>query len=107
VGDQEIEFPYLKKVYSLYGKESNFENVHLANEVHDYGISKRLAMYNFMARHLGLDINAVKDKTGKINESKATIEKYDKLLVFGKNGKMPANAIHNADDVWIALKDLQ
>ena len=49
-----IEFPYLQKVYSLYGKQENVENVHLATEGHDYGVSKRLAMYDFMAKHLGL-----------------------------------------------------
>jgi dienelactone hydrolase len=103
----EIEFPYLQKVYSLYGKQNNVENVHLANEGHDYGVSKRLAMYDFIARHLGLNINEVKDKTGKIDESKVTIEKYDKMLVFGKNGKMPANALNTADEVWKCLKSLQ
>ncbi len=103
----EIEFPYLQKVYSLYGKQNNVENVHLANEGHDYGVSKRMAMYDFMARHLGLNISAVKDKTGKIDESKVTVEKYDKMLVFGKNGKMPANALKTADEVWKCLKSLQ
>ena len=103
----EIEYPYLRKVYALYGKEDQVENVHLAAEKHDYGSSKRLAMYEFVARHLGLNINAVKDKTGKIDESKVTIEKYDKLLVFGKNGKMPSNALNSADAVWKVLKGLQ
>jgi hypothetical protein len=103
----EIEFPYLQKVYSLYGKQNNVENVHLAAEKHDYGISKRLAMYEFVAKHMGLNLDLVKDKTGKIDESKVTIEKYDKLLVFGKNGKMPANALHEADELWSELKKLQ
>jgi len=103
----EIEFPYLQKVYSLYGKQSNVENVHLANEGHDYGVSKRLAMYDFLARHMGLNINAVKDKTGKIDESKVTIEKYDKMLVFGKNGKMPDGVLHTGEEVWKILRSLQ
>jgi dienelactone hydrolase len=103
----EIEFPYLQKVYALYGKKENVENAHLPNDKHDYGITKRLPMYEFMAKHLGLNIAAVKDKTGKIDESKVTIEKYDKMLVFGKNGKMPANALKDADAVWKKLKELQ
>ena len=103
----EIEFPYLQKVYSLYGKQNNVENVHLANEGHDYGVSKRMAMYDFIARHMGLNINAVKDKTGIIDESKVTIEKYDKMLVFGKNGKMPANALSTAEDVWKGMESLK
>jgi hypothetical protein len=103
----DIEFPYLQKVYELYGKKGNVENVHLANEGHDYGISKRLAMYDFMARHLGLDINALKDKSGKIDESKVAIEKYDAMLVFGKEGKIPSNAVKGPDAIWEVLKSLQ
>ncbi len=104
----EIEFPYLQKVYSLYGLRDRVGNVHLADEGHDYGISKRLAMYDFMARHLGLNIQAVTDKaTGKVDESRVTIEKYEKLLAFGKNGKMPPDALHNAEQVWKAIKVLQ
>jgi dienelactone hydrolase len=103
----EIEFPYLQKVYALYGKKENVENAHLPNDKHDYGITKRLPVYEFMAKHLGLNISAVKDKAGKIDESKVTIEKYDKLLVFGKNGKMPANALRDADAVWKRLQELQ
>jgi hypothetical protein len=83
------------------------ENVHLANEGHDYGISKRLAMYDFMSRHLGLNINAVKDKTGKVDESKVTIENYDAMLVFGKNGKLPANAVKGHEAIQTVLKSLQ
>jgi dienelactone hydrolase len=103
-----IEFPYLKKVYALYGKEDNVENVHLSMDQHDYGITKRIPMYEFMAKHLGLNINAVKDKTGKIDESKVTIEKYDALLVFGKDGsRLPATAVHGTDKVREVLKELQ
>lgn len=103
----EIEYPYLQKVWSLYGKTENVENVHLANEGHDYGISKRLAMYDFMARHLGLDINSVKDRNGIIDESKVTIENYEKLLVFGKEGKLPPSAVKGSESVRNVLKSLQ
>jgi hypothetical protein len=102
-----IEFPYLQKVYSLYGKEACVENVHLATEGHDYGVSKRLAMYDFMVKHLGLNIDAVKDKTGKIDESKITIEKYDALLVFGIDGRLPANALKGADAIRNRLSSLK
>jgi dienelactone hydrolase len=104
----EIEFPYLKKVYELCGKPENVENVHLASEGHDYGVSKRLAMYDFMARHLGLNINAVKNKAGEVDESKVTIENYEAQLVFGKDGaRLPASAIKGADKVREMLKSLQ
>lgn len=102
-----IEFPYLKKVYGLYGKLENVENVHIENEEHNYGITKRLAMYDFMARHLGLNIKTVQDKTGKVDESKCTIEKYESMLVFGKDGKMPYTAVKGPDAIWKVLKSLQ
>lgn len=102
-----IEYPYLQKVYSLYGKQENVKNVHLGTEGHDYGVSKRLAMYDFMAKHLGLNLNAIKDKTGKVDESKVTIEKYEALLVFGKEGKLPATAVKGADEIRKVLKSLQ
>ena len=103
----EIEFPYLQKVYDLYGKKENVENVHLATEGHDYGVSKRMAMYDFMARHMGLNINVVKDKTGKIDESKVTIENYEALLVFGKEGKLPLSAVKGPEAIRTVLKSLQ
>jgi len=103
----EIEFPYLKKVYGLYGKPENVENVHIENEEHNYGTTKRLAMYDFMARHLGLNIKAVQDKSGKVDESKCTIEKYESMLVFGKGGKMPMTAVQGPDAIWKVLKSLQ
>lgn len=104
----EIEFPYLKKVYALCGKPENVENVHLPDEGHDYGVSKRMPMYDFMARHLGLNLKAVTDKkTGKIDESKVTIEKYDAQLVFGKEGKLPSHAVRGLDKIKEVFRSLQ
>ncbi|HLN56584.1 MAG TPA: acetylxylan esterase [Bacteroidales bacterium] len=103
-----IEFPYLKKVYALYGKEGNVENVHFPDETHNYGASKRAAMYDFMAKHLGLDLTAVKDKkTGRFDESKVTIEPVEALLVFGKEKKLPAGAVMGIDAVREAIKSVQ
>lgn len=94
----EIEFPYLQKIYGYYGKESLVQNVHLKDEGHDYGYSKRVAMYGFMAEHLRLDLNTIKDKTGKIDESKVSLEEEQMMYVFGKDGsKLPAEALKSFD----------
>lgn len=99
----EIEFPYLKKVYSLFEKPELVENVHLVKEGHDYGPSKRQAVYEFLARQFGLNINAVKTASGLVDESKSVIETKSAMLVFGENGeRLPANAIHGIE----ALKAL-
>src|SRR5690606_37417356 len=54
-----IEYPYIQSVYALYNAEHRVENVHFQSEKHDYGYSKRAAMYSFFAYHLKLNRNAV------------------------------------------------
>ena len=99
----EIEFPYLKKVYSLFGKPELVENVHLVKEGHDYGPSKRQAVYEFLARQFALNFDAVKMSSGLVDESKSTVEPKTEMLVFGENGeRLPTNAIHGIE----ALKSL-
>lgn len=56
------------------------ENAHFANEVHNYGINKRQAMYRFLIRHLELkpDKDMV-SSDGGIDEKFVTFLSYDKL----------------------------
>jgi dienelactone hydrolase len=90
----EHDFPYLKKMYGYYGAENMVENVHLPNEGHDFGPSKRFPLYRFIAKNFHLNINAIEDKSGNIDESKVTIEKEPAMYVFGDKGeKLPAGAI--------------
>jgi hypothetical protein len=60
-----------------------------------------------MARHLDLNLDAVKDKSGMIDESKVTIEGYEAQLVFGKDGNIPAKAVRKPEEVWRLLRSLQ
>lgn len=50
-----LELPHLKKIYGLFGKEAAVENAHFADEGHDYGPSKRAALYDFIGKTFGLD----------------------------------------------------
>jgi len=94
----DLEFPYLKRIYDFY--EAPVENVHFPAEGHDYGPSKRAAMYRFMAKHLKLDSTKVFNTNGEIDESAITIEPMNALKVFGDNGeKLPANAIRSFHDL--------
>ena len=96
----EIDMPYLKKIYAFYDMESVLENAHIADEYHDYGPSKRKPVYQFLAKHLGLDSTAVTDNEGNIDESKTVIEEKRDMLVFGVNGeKLPSYAIHGIDNL--------
>jgi sugar phosphate isomerase/epimerase len=96
----EVGFPFLQNVYGFYGKSDVVKNVHLAKEGHDYGFSKRKAMYEFVAQQFGLNLDALKDKNGNIDESKITIEPEKAMYVFGDNGeRLPANAIHGFENL--------
>ncbi|WDF81371.1 acetylxylan esterase [Mucilaginibacter sp. KACC 22773] len=90
----EHDFPYLKKMYGYYGAENMVENVHLPNEGHDFGPSKRFPLYRFIAKNFHLNIKTIEDKSGNIDESKVTIEKKPAMYVFGDKGeKLPVGAI--------------
>lgn len=90
----EHDFPYLQKMYGWYDKKENVANVHLPDEKHDFGINKRIAVYEFMAKHLGLNLKTIQDPEGKIDESAITIEKAEAMYVFGDKGQLlPAHAI--------------
>jgi dienelactone hydrolase len=51
----ELELPRLKRIYGLFGKEDAVENAHFTDEGHDYGPSKRAALYRFLGTTFGLD----------------------------------------------------
>jgi len=56
--------------------------VHLADEGHDYGPSKRQAMYAFIAKHLHLDLTSVTGADGRVDETWATVAPVAALQVF-------------------------
>lgn len=96
----EHDFLYLQKMYSWYGKKDNVENVHLPAEKHDFGINKRTAVYEFMAKRLGLNIKTIQDASGKIDESSITVEPEQALYVFGDKGELlPAHAIKGFENL--------
>lgn len=96
----EHDFPYLQKMYGYFGKTALVENVHLPKEGHDFGISKRIALYDFLIKNFKLNATAVKNKTGAYDETKVTIEKPSDLYVFGEKGEeLPKTAIHGFDQL--------
>jgi len=101
-----VEFPYIQNVYRLYGAAEFVKNVHLAEEEHDYGPSKRAAAYKFMAEHLGLDLKKIYDpvRFGDVDESVAVVEKKDLMLVFDAAHPRPASALRDDAAITSALK---
>ncbi|WP_215239571.1 alpha/beta hydrolase family protein [Dyadobacter helix] len=99
----DLEYPYIRGIYSLYGKAGNVENVHLPDEKHDYGPSKRKAMYPFLAKYIGLDLKAVTDDKGNIDESQVKVLDQKELEVFDKAHPRPANAVMGNEAVMSLL----
>jgi hypothetical protein len=89
----EVEFPYIRNVYRLFGAEDKVENLHLPDEGHDYGYSKRIGMYKFFAKHFGLELARVVNEAGSIDESTVVIEPMEKLLVFDAKHPRPKYAV--------------
>jgi len=96
----EHDFPYLQKIYQWYDRKDHVENVHFPEGKHDFNIEKREAVYRFMAKHLGLNMNAILDRNGNIDESDITIEKKTDMYVFGEKGeRLPAHAVMGFDNL--------
>lgn len=77
-----VEYPYVKNIYSMFNSADNVENAHFADEVHNYGPSKRKAAYVFLAKHLNLNIDNILDKDGEIDESFVQLLDTTQLKVF-------------------------
>lgn len=93
VNTPNIEYPFVKFIYELHGKPDHVDNAHFPAQKHDYGISKRLAAYAFLAKHLHLDITRVQGAAGEIDESFFTPETYQQLLVYGANNPRPKDSV--------------
>lgn len=102
-----VELPFIKRTYSFYNAETNVENAHFPNAVHDYNPEKRVPVYSFLAKHLGLNLETVTDQTGKIDESKSILEPAESLLSFSSQKPHPANALVGVEAIETELKKLQ
>jgi dienelactone hydrolase len=100
----EVEFPYIKNVYRLHGDEDLVENLHLPDEGHDYGYSKRVGAYKFLAKHLGLSLDKLTSPNGVIDESDIVIEKPETMHVFDANHPRPPHALKGDQAVEALLE---
>jgi uncharacterized protein len=88
----EFEYPYIRRIYDLFQAGNQVENIHLPNEKHDYGPSKRAAAYKFLAKHLDLDFTQADESRNKLLEEKD-------LSVFNESNPRPSNAILGNQEV--------
>lgn len=99
----QVEYPYIRKVYELYGKAGNVENLHLPDEGHDYGFGKRRGAYAFLAKHLHLSLEKITNTQGQIDESFVTVEQRPTLEVFTAQHPRPAYAVKGDENVTALL----
>jgi len=93
-----VEYPYIRKVYDEFNVQHKVENVHLPLEKHDYGYSKRSAVYNFFSHHLKLDHGKVPYNDG-YDESFITILPVEDLTVFNEENPKPENLLQGDEAV--------
>ena len=93
-----VEYPYIQKVYALYDAENRVENVHLPMERHDYGYSKRVAAYNFLAHHLKLNANQIPYKEGYKEDFVKILHESD-LKVFDNQHPLPKDALQGGQAI--------
>ncbi len=103
----ELEFPYIQNVFKLFDAADRTQNAHFGSEGHDYGPSKRQAMYPFMAKHLGLNIKRVLNDDGKVDESPNTIEDFETMKSFNEEHPRPADALKGEADIVGSLRKAQ
>lgn len=98
----QVEYPFIKRTYSFYGKEALVENVHLSDEKHDYGPSKQVAMFNFMAKHLGVDASSVKKENDEYDFSSVQPIDWEELLVFPAK-KLPQGHVTSIAQIYAEM----
>lgn len=104
-GDQtrdfpQVGFPFVRDIYRLYGEEDAVENSHLPDELHDFGPSKRRAMYAFFAKHLGLQSQP--EKADSI-----AMERPHEMEVFNAEHPMPEHALRGEQAIAAAFEALR
>lgn len=99
----QVELPYIRGVYRLYGKRSNVKNYHFPEQEHDFGPSKRAAVYAFFADEFALDTSPIKDTSGLFRENAVVIEPRESMLVFDDEHPRPGHALLGTEAVRAAF----
>jgi hypothetical protein len=102
----EIEYPFLREVYRRFGAVDQVANVHLPDEGHDYGPSKRAAALAFLATHLGLEPPPRGNDPRQLDERAVTVEPPERMRVFTAAYPLPDHALPDAAAVEQALRQL-
>ena len=87
----ELEYPFLRRIWAFYDAADRIRNVHLAGERHDFGPSKRRAVYDFLGEVLGLDAaRAAERAEDPVGEAE--------LYAF-PDGRLPRGAVRSREEL--------
>ncbi|MHA1340646.1 MAG: alpha/beta hydrolase family protein [Promethearchaeota archaeon] len=100
------EYPFIKRIYGFYNAENNIKNIHLINEKHDYGKSKRIGAYGFLTEHLNLKLEHVMNEKGEIIESEI-IEKMEVMRAFNEKFPRPDNYLKGDEAIFKKIMELK
>ncbi len=95
----EVEYPHIRSIYALFGRQKAVVNGHLPDDKHGYDYNKRAAVYPFLAKHLHLDLSKALHSDGSLNEDNIVIEGTKSLYPFNDKNPFPKNGIRNNDGV--------
>lgn len=108
-----VGFPFMQHMYELAGAKGAVENIHLPDEEHDFGITKRRAVYEFFARHLQQTRNefnspdtppAEKFQAMPEDLERIRIEPPERMTVFTTDHPLPADAIRGSEAIGTGFR---
>ena len=97
VNTPRVEYPHIRRIFSFFDAADQIENAHFADEGHDYGPNKRAATYRFLAKHFGMNLAAVSNAAGEIDEAFFKSLPEDDLRVFTAEHPRPDYAVIGGD----------
>ena len=111
-----VGFPFMRHMYAVAGAAERVQNVHLADEGHDFGPTKRARVYEFFVKHLGLRPDRFSAAAARERRrpgvpwyvedlSRITLESPAQMEVFNKQHTRPQHAVQQADGVRRAFED--
>jgi hypothetical protein len=101
-----VEFPYIHSIYEAMGKPEACGNVHLADEQHDYGPSKRRATYDFLSRSFDLEFPSEGSPDSQFDETDVDILSREDLLAIDPLHPLPENHVIDHEEALLSIKSI-
>jgi len=108
-----VGFPFIKQMYSVAGAADHVQNVHFADEGHDFGPSKRKRVYEFFAKQLRMSNDGFKAPDlaqpgdGDVlaeDLKQIAIEPPERMAVFDDNHPLPSHALGGSQAIGAAFE---